>query len=151
MASPRSAAAVILIRHSGPEIEVFWVRRAQHMAFQGGYHAFPGGQLDPNEDARICAAREVFEETGLSVRIVTFLDVQTDIHRDRHSNVKYHYVLVDFLATPTGGRLRRNPEASDMGWFSPKEAKALRITTGTKRVLELAKRKMARSNAASEG
>jgi len=37
------------------------------MAFQGGFHAFPGGQLDRDEDARTGAVRELFEETGARV------------------------------------------------------------------------------------
>jgi len=37
------------------------------MMFQGGFNAFPGGQLDPNEDARVCAAREVEEEVGVKL------------------------------------------------------------------------------------
>jgi glyoxylase-like metal-dependent hydrolase (beta-lactamase superfamily II)/ADP-ribose pyrophosphatase YjhB (NUDIX family) len=45
------------------------------MMFQGGFHAFPGGQLDPDEDAKICAARELFEETGARVDPGTFIDV----------------------------------------------------------------------------
>ena len=43
--------------------------------FQGGFHAFPGGQLDPNEDARICAARELDEEVGVKVDPSSLLDV----------------------------------------------------------------------------
>jgi len=74
MASPRSAAAVILVRET-PELEVFWVRRAPQMVFQGGFHAFPGGQLDPNEDAKVCAARELFEEVGVRVDPDTLVDV----------------------------------------------------------------------------
>ena len=74
MASPRSAAAVILVRET-PELEVFWVRRAPQMMFQGGFYAFPGGQLDPNEDAKVCAARELFEEIGVRLDPDTLLDV----------------------------------------------------------------------------
>ena len=74
MASPRSAAAVILVRET-PALEVFWVRRAPQMMFQGGFHAFPGGQLDPDEDATICAARELLEETGARVDPGTLIDV----------------------------------------------------------------------------
>src|SRR5215470_17403954 len=74
MASPRSAAAVILVRET-PALEVFWVRRAPQMMFQGGFHAFPGGQLDPDEDAKICAARELLEETGARIDPETFIDV----------------------------------------------------------------------------
>lgn len=73
MATPRAAAAVILVRES-PELEVFWVRRSPKMTFQGGFHAFPGGQLDPDEDPRTCAAREVFEEIGVRVDPSTLRD-----------------------------------------------------------------------------
>src|SRR5436309_1063233 len=87
MASPRSAAAVILVRPSpgatrrplpvgeAEAIEVFWVRRAPQMIFQGGFYAFPGGQLDPEEDARVCAARELFEEIGVRIDPTTLVEV----------------------------------------------------------------------------
>src|SRR5215813_13866093 len=74
MTSPRSAAAIVLVRQIS-ELEVFWVRRAPHMVFQGGFYAFPGGQLDPNEDARVCAARELFEEVGVRLAPETLVDV----------------------------------------------------------------------------
>src|SRR5262245_52464228 len=74
MASPRSAAAVVLVREIS-DLEVFWVRRAPQMVFQGGFHAFPGGQLDPNEDARVCAARELFEEVGVRLAPEMLVDV----------------------------------------------------------------------------
>lgn len=79
----RDAAAVILLRHdtdaSNPE--VFLVRRSPKLSFLGGYHAFPGGQFDETDsEARVancadsethaaisCAARELFEETGVLV------------------------------------------------------------------------------------
>ena len=74
MSSPRSAAAVILVKET-PQLEVFWMRRAPHMMFQGGFYAFPGGQLDPNEDAKICAARELLEEAGVRLDPATLIDV----------------------------------------------------------------------------
>src|SRR5207247_9419800 len=66
MSSPRLSASVILYREN-PRLEVFWMRRAPHMAFQGGFHAFPGGQLDSDEDVHSGAIREVQEETGARV------------------------------------------------------------------------------------
>lgn len=62
--------------------KVFWVKRSYQLAFMGGFHAFPGGQLDvedaeiplnncpPDTDGksaaiRVCAIREIFEETGV--------------------------------------------------------------------------------------
>ena len=77
----RDAAAVILLRHHTDQRdpEVFLVRRSTKLSFLGGYHAFPGGQFDETDgDAPVencvdaetrtaisCAARELFEETGV--------------------------------------------------------------------------------------
>ncbi len=82
-ATPKDAAAVILLRHNtNPrDPEVFLVKRSTKLAFLGGYHAFPGGQFDPSDaeapvencddsDTRTaisCAARELFEETQVLV------------------------------------------------------------------------------------
>ncbi len=75
---PRVATAVVLWREAPRGREVFWVRRGDRVSFAGGFHAFPGGRLDPSdadvpvpglagEEAALvaCAARELFEETGV--------------------------------------------------------------------------------------
>ncbi|MHB8873213.1 MAG: MBL fold metallo-hydrolase [Myxococcaceae bacterium] len=77
---PRDAAAVVMFRESGYGIEVFWVRREQHLSFAAGFFAFPGGGVDPADGEvpvtgavgqeaalRAAAARELFEETGVLV------------------------------------------------------------------------------------
>src|SRR5215831_7476733 len=74
MPALRAAAAVILYRQQ-LELEIFWVRRAPHMIFQGGFHAFPGGQVDAGEDVKVCAAREVEEEIGVKLDPATLVDV----------------------------------------------------------------------------
>ena len=82
-ATPKDASAVILLKHDtdANDPHVFWVRRSEKLAFLGGYHAFPGGQLDASDrDVRVencpdettaamisCAARELFEELGVLV------------------------------------------------------------------------------------
>ncbi len=74
---PQVAAAVILWRPGQNGREIFWVKRGA-LRFAGGFFAFPGGRLDA-EDRRVpvpglagdgaalaaCAAREIFEETGI--------------------------------------------------------------------------------------
>ena len=82
---PKDAAAVILLRQNTDPAnpEVFWVKRSDKLAFLGGFHAFPGGQIDaddaavnvrnaPNPETAAMisgAARELFEELGvLAVR-----------------------------------------------------------------------------------
>jgi glyoxylase-like metal-dependent hydrolase (beta-lactamase superfamily II)/8-oxo-dGTP pyrophosphatase MutT (NUDIX family) len=84
----RLAAAIIPYRIRGAALEVFLVLRSPRLDFLGGYLAFPGGAVDesdadvplhpsvPVEDGNFkamersfygCAARELFEETGLLV------------------------------------------------------------------------------------
>lgn len=72
----REAAAVVLLREHEGELQVFLARRARHLRFLGGFHAFPGGTLDAGDhelaseglvdDAHHAAAqRELFEELGV--------------------------------------------------------------------------------------
>ena len=72
--SRRNAAALLISRGTGREIEVFLGERATELRFFGGYHALPGGtiddgdgdaELDPAGTMQACARRELFEETGL--------------------------------------------------------------------------------------
>ena len=78
---PKDAAAIVLLRHppNPTDPEVYLVRRSEKLAFLGGFYAFPGGQFDSNDAqapvencadpdtlmAISCAARELFEETGI--------------------------------------------------------------------------------------
>ena len=62
------AASVLLTREPGSR-EIFLVKRGQNLRFFGGFWAFPGGKVAP-EDGRTyrkqsAAARELFEETGV--------------------------------------------------------------------------------------
>jgi len=67
-ATPRRAASVILVREreGTGELEVFLVRRHRKSAFMGSACVFPGGAADEGEeDLRVTAARELFEEAGV--------------------------------------------------------------------------------------
>ncbi len=78
VSTPILATAVILHREAPGGREVFLVRRGVDRRFAGGFHAFPGGRLDPGDaDVPVagatgeaaalvtCAVRELFEETGV--------------------------------------------------------------------------------------
>ncbi len=78
------AATVIIARDGDSGLEILMIERAPTMGFAGGALAFPGGKVDPADHAltspalegfaaleasdaaaRIAAAREAFEETGI--------------------------------------------------------------------------------------
>jgi glyoxylase-like metal-dependent hydrolase (beta-lactamase superfamily II)/8-oxo-dGTP pyrophosphatase MutT (NUDIX family) len=81
MIIPKDAAAVILLRYKTQPTnpEIFWVKRSHQLNFLGGFHAFPGGQIDEDDgmvqvanvsDQQTAsmisgAARELFEELGI--------------------------------------------------------------------------------------
>jgi 8-oxo-dGTP diphosphatase len=112
---------VLLVRRNNPPNEGKW--------------ALPGGLVELAETTQDAAVREVFEETGVKVKIEGLLDVQTDLHFDGSSRLEYHYVLVDYLAKPVGGRLRINPESSASGWFAAPQVRSLDMSEGTRAVL----------------
>ena len=75
--TPKDAAAIVLLKDRN-DLKVFWVKRSPKLKFMGGFHAFPGGQLDKEDisitvegcdgdeaSMRACAVREFFEETGV--------------------------------------------------------------------------------------
>lgn len=80
-AKPRVATVVILWRPGPRGRELLWVKRGA-VSFAGGFYAFPGGRLD-EEDRDVpvpgvdreraaltaCAAREIFEETGVLLAV----------------------------------------------------------------------------------
>ncbi|HZM99214.1 MAG TPA: hypothetical protein VFB70_07460, partial [Pyrinomonadaceae bacterium] len=67
-ATPKDAAAVILLRQNTDPAnpEVFWVKRSDKLAFLGGFHAFPGGQIDA-DDAEVDVRNAPNPETAAMI------------------------------------------------------------------------------------
>ena len=60
--------------------------------------AFPGGHLEFNESIEDCAAREVFEETGLSIQNLRFGPYTNDIFTDENKHYVTLFVIADHKA-----------------------------------------------------
>ncbi|MCW3991757.1 MAG: NUDIX hydrolase [Candidatus Bathyarchaeota archaeon] len=86
-----------------------------------GLWSIPGGLVEVGEKAVESATREAQEETGLDVEVVEILGVVDKIVRDEEFRIKYHFVIVDYLAVPTGGSLIPASDALDARWVVPEE------------------------------
>ena len=102
-----------------------------------GKWSIPGGLVELGETVRDAALREVYEETGLNVRLDRLLGVVDYIERDERGRVRFHYVLVDFLAYAEG-REKVNPsdEFLEVRWVKASEVKRYDITDSLRSLLD---------------
>lgn len=83
------------------------IQRALHLR-RGGAWCFPGGHVDPGENARHAVVREILEEVNLVV---------APHHRFGAVRVEREYVLAVWGVRYVGGELRPNPaEVADVRW-----------------------------------
>jgi 8-oxo-dGTP diphosphatase len=85
-----------------------------------GLWSIPGGLVEVGERAADAAVREAREETGLDVEVVEILGVVDKIIREG-GRVKFHFVIVDYLAEPRGGALEASSDALDAVWVGAEE------------------------------
>jgi 8-oxo-dGTP diphosphatase len=119
--TPGDAAALCL-----PASGVILVKRG-HQPLAGEW-SLPGGTLEVGERLEVAIAREVAEETGLTVRVGPVVDVFDRIMRDDQERVQYHFVLVDYLCRPAGGTLRAGSDAADIAIADPAALEPFRLT-----------------------
>ncbi len=132
------AATVLLLRDGPTGLETAMLRRNSKIAF-GGMWVFPGGKVDEHErnpddvegSARVAAAREVEEETGLYVGVEDLVPwsywippqmaaMTTKGPRRRFSTWFFA------IRSPSDDILIDDGEIKDHAWMSPQEAMAKR-------------------------
>lgn len=100
-----------------------------------GQWSLPGGLHEVGETAEQAAIREVMEETGIAIRIERLIDHVNIIQHDDDGRVKVHYLLLDFLAVPVGGRLQAGSDAADARWVPLVEIDAMDLWDETVRMI----------------
>jgi ADP-ribose pyrophosphatase YjhB (NUDIX family) len=83
-----------------------------------GKWSIPGGAVELGEGVRDTAVREAKEECGLDIKLVgdTPMDAIDNIIVDENERLRYHYIVLQFLARPIGGTLRSGSDAAEAKW-----------------------------------
>lgn len=105
-----------LVIHEG---KVLLVRR-KHPPARGEW-SVPGGRVLPGETLQAAAEREVYEETGLTVRAGQPVFAFDLIERDDDGALRFHYVIVDLHADYVDGVPVPGDDAEDVLWGGPDE------------------------------
>jgi ADP-ribose pyrophosphatase YjhB (NUDIX family) len=102
---PKVAAGVVVERDG----RILLVRRDHEPMY--GRWSFPSGFVDRGEVVEQAAAREVAEETGVTVRIERLLGV--------YSRAEHPVIFIAYAGTALSGEPRANHEVMEVGLFDP--------------------------------
>ena len=111
-----------MVRHALPyreKVEVY-VRKGSQVLAQdrGSYIMFPGGGIDPGENKAKAARREVFEETGATIRGIKHITTvdwdwfpewvgNSANRKERYAQFRgerVHFLIADLHTAPTAGK-----------------------------------------------
>ena len=88
-----------------------------------GSWALPGGFVEYGETVESAVIREVKEETGLDIQIITIVGVYSDPDRDPRG----HTVTICYLTEKVGGTLKADTDASKAKYFNKEEISNLNL------------------------
>jgi ADP-ribose pyrophosphatase YjhB (NUDIX family) len=118
---------VLLIKRGNPPLKGQW--------------SLPGGGVEVGETLEQAVAREVLEETGLTIEVGPIVEVLDRIGRDGEGRVEHHFVLVDFVCRPLEdrrGEVRAGTDAEDAAWVALADLARLEVAPVTITVIQKA-------------
>jgi 8-oxo-dGTP diphosphatase len=121
---PRVGVGAVVL-HEG---RVLLVKRGRPPGL--GRWSLPGGLVELGENTADAARREVAEECGIAVRVAGVAGMVERIIRDDGGRVRYHYVLIDYLAYPESDIITAGSDAAEARWVSAEHVQSLDATEG---------------------
>jgi ADP-ribose pyrophosphatase YjhB (NUDIX family) len=108
---------VLLIQRGHPPGEGLW--------------SIPGGRVEVGETLPEALRREIQEECGIEIAVGDPAIMLDRITRDAQGNVRSHYLILDFWATPVVSPtppVCPSDDARDAGWFTLDQIRQLPTT-----------------------
>ncbi|WGM48186.1 NADH pyrophosphatase [Brevundimonas sp. NIBR10] len=122
-AGPVPAVGVVCLKGD----EVLLIRRGRPP--REGEWSLPGGRIEPGERLHAAALRELYEETGVSARILSLVDVVDGLFP------AFHYVLIDYVAVWVSGDPVAGDDAAEARFFAVDAALGLLAWDETRRIV----------------
>jgi ADP-ribose pyrophosphatase YjhB (NUDIX family) len=123
----------LIFRGRGRRGAILLVERGGHPL--KGYWSIPGGLVETGESLDEAVRREVLEETGLRVKPVEMFGIFERVMNDARGRAEYHYLLMDYICTVTGGKLRAGDDVARVEWVTRGRLGKYRMTEGTREVI----------------
>jgi len=114
--------------------EILLLKRADNLDTDAGLWTRPGGKVEFHESVEAAVKREVYEETGIKVEIVKFLQ-NTD---DFYENKTRHWVTFGYLVKYVSGEVKNMEphKHTELRWF-PIDQLPENLTHFTREALEV--------------
>ncbi|HTX52147.1 MAG TPA: NUDIX hydrolase [Candidatus Baltobacteraceae bacterium] len=122
---PFLAVGTIVVRDG----RILLARRGKEPSY--GLWSIPGGAVEVGEDLKTAARREVREECGIEVECTDVIEIVERVTRDSAGRVRFHYVIIDYLAHWVSGELKSSDEVLEARWVPPAEFAQYEMTRGT--------------------
>ena len=116
--------------------EVLLIKRGRPPR-QGSWN-LPGGLQETGETVFATAAREILEETGLTVEVIELVDVVDSITRDGEDRTQYHYTLIDVRAEWRAGTPVAADDAEAVTWAPLDGLAPFELWSETERIIRMA-------------
>lgn len=111
---PQEQLTIVVGLVTNAKGEILLAKRNQpELKYEHGKWEFPGGGIKPNETPEKALIREVWEETGLKVKIIRLLPkIYSHLWKDPKGNRQI--IIISYLCTAIGGKLTTKLEKEIM-------------------------------------
>ena len=100
-----------------------------------GEWSLPGGAIELGETLHEGLRRELREEIGIETKVGPLVELFDRITRDTDGQVRYHYVLADYLCHHVSGELRPGADADTVALADPTDLSRYGLTEKAESVI----------------